>query len=182
MSRKPIKSLRTPNWRELPTYLRLKYAVREIFARFGMARFSVLTRQGSRLLIDRENFVDRHLLVRGTWEAEQLSTLKELTSQQYQPGEHATFIDIGAHGGYYAIQMSKLMIFDHLLCIEADAHNAAQLHANLFLNDLTLDINVIHGAATDKTGPVFLKPGQQTNRGQSSVVGVSTSSTTEVRG
>ena len=70
-----------------------------------------------------------------------------LAEDAVQIGARCVFLDIGAHWGIYALWAQSSGLFDRVIAVEADPRNAAQLHANLYLNDLAGVIDVYAAAA-----------------------------------
>ncbi len=70
--------------------------------------------------------------------------------------ENPVFLDIGAYFGVYSFLMLKTGIFNQIVAFEADAHNFAQLQANMFLNYATHAINAQNMAVSDHNGMVHI--------------------------
>lgn len=140
------------------------------YAQLTRGRYLVEERMGLRLLLDRENTVDRQIFLTGTWEKEHLSKLFELVEQHRRPGEEAVFVDIGAHWGLYALLAHKAGLFERIVAFEPDPTNFAQLQANLFLNGAETDIEALQLAASDRENTFGLYLRTHLNRGATRLV------------
>jgi FkbM family methyltransferase len=104
-------------------------------------RYRLIDRMNLNLLLENENLLDRTMMDVGVWEEQQLLRLDELAHAFVaRTSRSKIFIDVGAHWGLYALKMHQTGVFDRILAFEADAHNFAQLQAELFLNDCAYDI------------------------------------------
>ena len=116
------------------------------------------TRMGYRLLFDLNGIVDRYLLAFGFYEEERRVALFAAAEDAIKgagaPGDRCVFLDIGAHWGIYALWAQSSGLFDRVVAVEADPRNAAQLHANLYLNDLAGVIDVYTAAAGAERGEI----------------------------
>jgi len=139
------------------------------YARWTMGRFLVQRRDNLTFLIDQQNAIDKRMLINGEWEEKQLSTLRQMIACQKQKPEEKVFLDIGAHGALYAMKMAQSGMFSRVIAFEADAVNAAQLKANLFLNDLVNKIEVVEAAVSDKDGQAPLHIPENYYRGGSRI-------------
>lgn len=166
----PVAGRKTsPRFSDLPFWKRLFVATKSQVVGLFCKRFLVINRSGLTWLVDQKNMVDQHLLTRGGWEATQFETLLELI-QNRRPANHpAVFLDIGSHGGLYAIQMARTSIFKQIVSIEADRRNANQQRSNLFLNDLDKQVELIEAAAYCQSGEVTLQAGPERNRGATAI-------------
>lgn len=131
------------------------------YAMFFKHRYTVERRQNLLLLLDQESYIDRWLLVRGSWEQEQLDFLIGLAGSHCRD-RPAVFVDAGAHGGLYSLVMRRLALFDRILAFEPDPRNFAQLQANLLMNDAFDSIEVFKSALSDTDGEISLM--QEGNR------------------
>ena len=98
-------------------------------------RYFVDQRMGLYLLFDLHNSMDKYLVAFDRHENEQVDHLFTAARDFISEGETATFLDVGAHWGFYALLAWKSKLFADVIAIEADVRNARQLEANLFLND-----------------------------------------------
>jgi FkbM family methyltransferase len=117
-------------------------------------RYLIAKRMGYRLLFDTENVVDKYLLAFGFYEDEQRTQLFREAAKAVEPGKTAVFIDIGAHWGVYSLWAYSTGLFTRVIAVEPDPRNVDQMHANLFLNDLSGKIEVVAAAASDVPGRV----------------------------
>ena len=141
------------------------------YARAFKGRYSVEKRMGVRMLLDQTSVVDRHLLLRGTWEAEQIGFLAELTRRQRGDGEKCVFLDIGAHGALYSLVLDRELGFDDIVAFEPAPVNLAQLRANLLLNECLDRVRVVEQAISDREGFATFVVGNARNRGHSRILG-----------
>jgi FkbM family methyltransferase len=152
--------------REIVTVLRRwQWAYHKKWIRRTRPRFGVEKRLGCNWLLDQKSAVDRSLIVRGFWEPKQLALLCQLATENRPPGVRTLFLDIGAHIGVYSILMHKAVAFDEHVMFEPEPANAAQLSANLLLNDLLGTLRLVNAAASDKPGRILFKSGPDHNRG-----------------
>jgi len=121
---------------------------------------------GATFLLDQANAVDNRLLATGAWEAGRIKRLFEAADARFSGPAARTFLDIGAHGGLYAILFAlRARPGDDIVAVEPDPRNRAQLHANLFLNGLAARVRVCDWAATNVEGPARLFIAPERNRG-----------------
>jgi len=133
-------------------------------------RYFVETRSGLTLLFDQRNIVDRNLLVYGEWEKDQIATLRDLIRLQREKAAKKTlFLDVGAHGGLYAMMVADSPGFDRIIAFEPEPQNYAQLRANLFMNKLTRRIETREFAVSDQCGTVSFYAHALGNRGASRI-------------
>lgn len=102
-----------------------------------------------RLLLDQRSTVDRHLLKYGDWEAAQQDLLFR-QARALKGQLSAVFLDVGSYFGIYSMNAVKSGIFDEVHAFEVDPASLAQLHGNLFLNNLEELIHVHDFAASDR--------------------------------
>jgi len=125
------------------------------YARIFKFRYSVERRQGVMLLLDQASKVDRNLLLKGAWEPESVAHIMSLMQRHAaQPGIRKIFLDVGAHGAFYALLAAKEIAFQRIVIVEADPANVAKIHANLLLNGLVGKAEVLHAFASGKAGQV----------------------------
>ncbi len=93
------------------------------------------TADGTRLLLDPRNYIDREIVLKGGYEAE---TIEAFVAEAR--GCDA-FLDIGANIGLYSIAVARATKAE-AIAFEPDPRNLAQLHANLFLNALEKRVQV----------------------------------------
>jgi FkbM family methyltransferase len=77
------------------------------------------------------------------------------------------FLDIGSHGGLYAILMAREGVFKDIVAFEPDPVNLAQLHGNLFLNGVTKSVRTLEVAASDAKGQAVFNVAVDSFRGGS---------------
>jgi FkbM family methyltransferase len=133
-------------------------------------RYLVERRQGLTLLLDRTNAVDWLLHTSGIWEPESVERLFALAGKEraYCP-DGSVFVDVGAHGGFYALLAHQTGWFERIVAFEPDPANYAQLQANLFLNQASTAIEALKLAASDREATFGLQVDSR-NRGGAQLV------------
>jgi FkbM family methyltransferase len=111
-----------------------KALVRWAAARLGGA-IPWTTADGTRLLLDPRNYIDREIVLKGGYEAEAIAAFVVEALQC------DAFLDIGANIGLYAIAVARATTAE-VIAFEPDPRNLAQLNANLFLNGLETRVRV----------------------------------------
>lgn len=139
------------------------------YARHLQHKYSVEKRLGLLFLVDRENAVDRHLLLRGRWEQEQIDLLTSMARGAITDGRRLVFLDIGSHGALYSMLMVREGIFDDVIALEPHPENLAQLNSNLLLNNMLAKVRVFDVAASDKAGETVFNVAIDANRGGSRI-------------
>jgi FkbM family methyltransferase len=141
------------------------------YAGLTRGRYMVEERMGLRLLLDRENVVDRQIFVSGTWEKELVDALFDLVRQERRRHDgEAVFLDLGAHWGFYALLARRSGLFDRVVAFEPDPTNYAQLQANLFLNGAETAIEARQLAVSDGERTFGLGLRSRGNRGATRLV------------
>lgn len=115
----------------------------------------VYRRLGYRFLLDGRSHVDRKIIVMNRWEPRQMEFLTKAVGRFRGKGE-PVFLDIGAYFGVYSFLMLRTGVFRRIVAFEADAHNFAQLQANMFLNHATHAISAQNLAVSDRNGTVHI--------------------------
>lgn len=139
------------------------------YARLFKFRYSVERRLGAMFLLDQTSKVDRNLLLKGVWEPECVSHVMALTEKHMaatdgKSAPRRIFMDIGAHGAFYAILAAKNAAFDRVVVVEADPNNVAKIHSNLLLNDLVGKVEVIQALASGKAGSMAFNRSTDSSR------------------
>ncbi len=129
----------------------------------------IARRMGFLLLFDLDDIIDRYLLAFGSYEELQRRTLFAAAQTVADSGDRRVFLDIGAHWGVYSLWAHAAKLFDRVVAVEADPSNLAQLHANLFLNDLTGAIDVVGAAASSAPGDLAFNLAGKRSRNLSKV-------------
>ena len=138
----------------------------EGWVRLAHGRYWVERRMGLRLLLDRENVVDRQIFLAGSWEqdlVDRLFGLAEAERRRHDGG--MVFLDIGSHWGLYALLARQSGRFERIVAFEPDPTNHAQLQANLFLNGAEAEIEAVKLAASDREASFGLFMRTNANRG-----------------
>lgn len=84
---------------------------------------------GTRLLVDPRNYIDREIVLKGGYEADAIARFVA------EARTCDVFLDIGANIGLYSLAVARGTRAE-VIAFEPDPRNLAQLHANLFLNGL----------------------------------------------
>ena len=93
------------------------------------------TADGTRLLLDPRNYIDREIVLKGGYEADAIAAFVA------EARGCDAFLDIGANIGLYSIAVARGTQAE-VIAFEPDPRNLAQLHANLFLNALETRVRV----------------------------------------
>ena len=149
---------------------RLAYNILRIYNLYFNKRCLVQSRMGALLLLDQINVVDRHLLLRGEWEAPQVDFLSDLVRSHQRADERLILLDIGSHAALYPVVLSQRMTFDEIVAYEPVPANLAQLRANLWLNGLLSKVKVVEKAVSDSEGVLEFIIGYEKNRGLSRIM------------
>jgi FkbM family methyltransferase len=111
---------------------------------------NVKTRYGSFFIAKHDVFIREELAGAGVWEAGETANLVELL----QPG--MTFLDVGAHVGYYSVIAGKIVgPLGLVIAFEPEPRNFELLTANTWQNGLT-NVVCFPWAVSDITGFVEL--------------------------
>jgi len=92
-------------------------------------------RDGTRLLLDPRNYIDREIVLKGGYEADAIAAFVA------EARACDAFLDIGANIGLYSIAVARGTQAE-VTAFEPDPRNLVQLHANLFLNALETRVRV----------------------------------------
>jgi FkbM family methyltransferase len=122
-------------------------------------------RAAGTLLLDMRCPVDFHIHLNDDWEGDRIAAMMEATHIFAGDPRPKLFLDIGALWGLYALHAHRAGFFDRIVCFEPDPANAAQLSAQLFLNQATHAIEVDRRAVSDRNGPAFLDPSENQSGG-----------------
>jgi FkbM family methyltransferase len=125
----------------------------------------VVSAQGARFRIDTTDFIDRCVAMFGIWDQPQLEQLAAVARAR---GIDA-LLDIGANTGFYSVMFAIKKLCPRIVAFEPDPGNYARLMANLRLNDLTDQIEVVPLALGDRAGEARLYEGGSHNRGESTI-------------
>ena len=146
------------------------YSLLRRYNRLFNTRFLVQKRMGAFFLLDQINAVDRHLLVRGVWEAPQVAFLSQLIVANRRAGEPLVLLDIGSHAAFYPIVLSQSIAFDRIVAYEPVPVNLAQLRANLMLNGMLSEVEVVEKAVSNGEAKLEFIIGYDNNRGLSRIM------------
>ncbi len=137
--------------------------IRKLFFR-GLVRdrFQVVKRGGLNFLLNYTNSIDRKIIVDGGYEKDRIKYFRELI----EINQCRVFIDVGANVGLYTVNVSQVESIQKVYAFEPSTRNRYQLQANLLLNSLYENVEVLPFALSDKEGEmVFLEnAGNSTGR------------------
>jgi FkbM family methyltransferase len=152
-----------------PLLRRLLPSLWKRYMRLLKAPYFVESRLGLRHLIDQSNSIDRNLVIKGFWERAQMDYFSSRIREFIANGQTVEFWDIGAHAGLYSLYLARHCGLDVVHAFEPDHRSHAQLHANLFINQMTDRIRVHKLAVSDKEGEVRFFMARTGNRGASRI-------------
>jgi FkbM family methyltransferase len=121
------------------------------------------TGPGTKMLLDPYDMVSLRILETGQWEPES----GRAVAGHLSPG--ATFIDVGAHIGYYSLQASRVVgASGHILAIEPNPQTLPKLRDNIAANnDRTISVWPVACAESESTLQLYAAP--RGNTGESSL-------------
>jgi FkbM family methyltransferase len=138
-------------------------ALRKIYYLFAPNIVDVM---GQKMIIDKQDTViSETLLTSGVWEKYQTELVRKLLKK----GD--TFLDIGAHTGYYAVVAAKFVgSSGRVFAFEPDPHNFSIMQKNIELNKYQ-NVRISQSALSNKNGELklYLNP---ENRGDHRVYDV----------
>ncbi|WP_168201742.1 FkbM family methyltransferase [Phreatobacter aquaticus] len=114
-------------------------------------------RAGLKLLLDTRSLVDWHVFIENAWEPRQIDMMMAAARSFSGDPRPKIFLDIGACWGLYALKAHALGLFDRIICFEPDRMNAAQLEAQLFLNEAGYTIEIDRRAVSNRSGTARLE-------------------------
>ena len=131
----------------IPVLKRLIPSIKKRFARlYSNNDFIIVKTQFAYFLLNPNNFVDRQIAYYDDFEEEQVSRLfKEMTS------DVDLFLDIGANIGYYSVLAALRTPAKRIVAFEPDIRNVHQFGANLLLNGIDQNVEVIAKAVSSET-------------------------------
>ncbi len=119
---------------------------------------------GVRLALDPLDFVDQAILMSGAWEDDSWDAIDAYLD------EGDTFIDVGAHIGYYTIKAARAVgPAGTVMAVEPNPVILERLRRNLDLNDLAARVIVQPVAAFDRRDVLTLFVSPQSNTGRTSL-------------
>lgn len=154
-----------PELNQTPILRRLVPSVLKRWARLTWTGgFRVVRVRGCLFLVSYRDYVDRQLAFYGDYEGAQIDYFgAEIAG--FKPRH---FLDIGANAGLYSILARRNWGLP-VTAFEPDLRNLSHLHANLFLNRLSDDIDVEACAASDHDGSARFLAFPDTSSGQSRI-------------
>lgn len=135
-------------------------------------RMALTEYQGFALLLDRKVPLDDRIFAGKGYETKQSDRLFSMIKAVHDIRGKRYFLDVGAHWGLYSLLAHQSGWFDHIIAFEPDPLNRAQLHAQLFLNDLANQIEVRGVALSDSTGSADFLRSQAHSLGNRGGVGL----------
>jgi FkbM family methyltransferase len=176
-SRSPVRSIESSALRSLPKAIvdikflrRISSSVMKRYMRYCRGRYFLEKRMGALLLLDQFHGIDQHILIRGTWEADQINHLKSLVALNRKAGEEVVFLDIGSCVAYYPVILSQDVAFDRIVAFEPVPKNLVQMRANLMLNGMLDKVEVVDKAMSDTDGVTQYIVSIDKNRGWSRIL------------
>ncbi len=140
------------------------------YANTFLNRYLVERRMGVLLFLDQKNAVDKHLLYRGVWEAEQIAFLTEAFKANSKEGEKTVFLDIGSHAALYSIILQSKVGLDEIFAFEPVPSNLVQLRVNLLMNGCSSKVTVVEAAVANEVGLTQFIVAADRNRGMSRIL------------
>lgn len=119
---------------------------------------------GMKIAGDARDIIGQYIYYFGQWEP----AITRWIASRLRPGD--TFVDVGAHLGYYALLAARL-VGEHgqVIAIEASPKNFAALRANLARNRVG-NVRPLNVAVTDRPGTVRLFAGHAHNSGLTTIL------------
>lgn len=140
-------------------YLALRKRIRLLFT----GRYFVVQKNGIKYLLDIYNYIDRNIEAYGIYEHDQLSYFMQQIAQLGS----SKFIDAGANSGMYSINVAARFPGVKVIAFEPDTRNLAQLHGNLYLNEIQDVVDVQSVALSDSSGTASFHRHGRENTGRS---------------
>lgn len=116
----------------------------------------VQERMELRLELDLTNPIDKYVAAFDAWENDRLEYLLATAVELDRPDVSSLFVDVGAHWGLYSLRAWKTGMFDRIVAFEPEPARARQFRANMRLNDVGAEIELIEAAASDVAGTLGL--------------------------
>lgn len=114
--------------------------------------------------LDPGDLIHQSIYLRGSWEPGTWEEMKELLP------EGGTFIDVGAHHGYYSLKAARAMgPSGSVISIEPNPSAIARLETNRELSGLNDQITIVPVAVSDTAGTLDLFVNEAVNTGASSL-------------
>lgn len=117
---------------------------------FGRNCFKIYKRLGFDLLLNYSNHIDRKIIYKAAYEADQLLAL----ISHAQISKPDFFIDVGANIGIYSLLAAKTDLFASIVAFEPDRRNYAQLRANILLNGFHDKISTYEKGLSDQNASI----------------------------
>jgi FkbM family methyltransferase len=139
--------------------------------------YRVTQRGGATWLLNHRHYVDRQMLFRGDYEADQRARLFKLAADL----SCSVFLDIGANFGLYSVHAVLDGRFEAVHAFEPDPRSLAFLRTNFHLNGVLKRVLVHETALSVKDGTVSFIGGGDAFTGQSRVIAIRTDDSEEIR-
>jgi FkbM family methyltransferase len=118
---------------------------------------------GLKMRLDPYDLVSRTILETGVWEPQSLQSVADHLSQ------NATFIDVGAHIGYYSLRAANWIGQNgHVIAVEPNPQTLPKLRGNIAANDARA-VTVWPVACSDRESTLELYAAPERNTGESSL-------------
>ncbi len=148
----------------VPIYVLFLGLVRLHLNIFGPLRVEVDDVYGYKFACNLPDLVQRYIYLFGIWEP----NITDFVSRRLSLGD--TFIDVGAHAGYYTMMASRLVgESGRVLAIEASPRIYSMLRNNLEINEKPKNVCVLNVAVADAAKEVRLYSGPESNLGMTSI-------------
>ena len=133
--------------KKIPLFKRLyPFILRQIAKIFWRGGYSVVRHQGSLFLLNYRNFIDREIAFYNSYEPKQISYFIRLMRENGCD----LFLDIGANFGFYSVKVAQQKIAKEIVAFEPDFRSINALKANLLMNDLLDQVQIIPKAVSNK--------------------------------
>lgn len=165
-----LKSNHKRQW--ISWYLQKKFG-RKIFGR-TLDKYALRNIDGLYLILDNTSVVDQHLLKRGEWERSQIDVMTA-SFREYRNAD-SVFLDIGSYFGLYGLLAKKNGITE-VHFVEPDQRNFSQLHAQLFLNEISSLVTVHNVAISNFIGESYFLHSEYIENGNRGRTGIASPGT-----
>lgn len=126
------------------------------------------------MLLDYNSLVDHSIAIKGGFEDVQIDKLMLMASHASKSlGKDYIFLDIGAYNGLYSMVAAGQNNAKRIIAFEPEGVNRAQLHAQLFLNNLVRKVEVLPIALSNTDGTAFIPFSENKSDGNRGGAGIS---------
>ena len=111
-----------------------------------------------KMLLDPGDYVSRKILESGEWEPTSWAAIQE------HLGKGATFVDVGAHIGYYSLKAATVVgLTGHVIAIEPNPETIRKLQGNIQASGATtITVAAVACSDSDATLELFAAPSSNT--------------------